>query len=85
MPGIKKILAEAKTLVAASPRIGEVDSKPAQEVAAEAALEEEGDEEEEENPNVHFKQKFLQALPLGRRRKLTGHLVRVIELCRLRR
>ena len=41
---------ESETLVAASLRLGEVGSEPAQEVVAEAASEEE--EDEEENPDT---------------------------------
>ena len=58
MPDKEEFLAkaESKTSVAASPCIGEVGREPAQEVTAKAALEEEVDEEEE-NPDVHFKRK----------------------------
>jgi len=88
VPGMEEFLAktESETSVAASPCLGVVGSEPAQEVVAEAALEEEKDEEEEENPETHFKQRCKVphlVLPLGRR--LSSHRVGVVELCRLRR
>ena len=58
VPGLEEFLAEAEgeTLVAATPRLGEVDSKPAHKVVAEVDLGVEKDEEEEENPHTHFKE-----------------------------
>jgi len=66
VPGMEEFLAEtgSKTLVAASTRLGEVDSELTQKFVADTALKEEEDKKEK-NPDTHIKQKRKSPLCLG--------------------
>ena len=84
VPGMEEFLVEAgsEASVAESPRLGKMGNEPAQEVVAEVALREE--EEEEILTSSENVSRPLLVLPLGRKR-LSGHRVGVVELCKLRK